>query len=121
MILNIYKVNRELPEHLIYNALECINKDDIDPGIYRKSDTIEVSYRRVSDLIEAIHREEIDLEKSDIVEMLPDEYMLNNDLDMEEQCNFLIITSFGAERIAVDKNAVFIELSLEALQEMITL
>ena len=55
--------------------------------------------------------------------MLPDEYMLNNhvksDLEMEEQCNYLIMTGLGIHRIALDKENVFRELSFEALREML--
>lgn len=118
MVLQIYKVNRELPEQFIYNALECNNISDIDPGVYKHVDTIHVKYVRVDDLIDAIESREIIIEKSDIVEMLPDENMLNNDLDIGEQCNYLIMTGLGIERIAIDKEAVFREMSLDAMREL---
>lgn len=123
MILYIYRVNQEMPEEYVREMLECERIWDITPGIYKKIDTLEVKYTKVSEIEEAIENDEIKLEKSDIVEMLPDEYMLNNhvknDLEMEEQCNFLIMTGLGVERIALDKENVFREISFEALREML--
>lgn len=122
MILYIYRVNQEMPEEYVREMLECERIWDITPGIYKKIDTLEVNYTKVSEIEEAIENDEIKLEKSDIVEMLPDEYMLNNhvksDLEMEEQCNFLILTGLGVERIAIDKELVFKEMSFEAIREM---
>ena len=118
MILQIYKVNKLLPEHFIFNALECNNIWDVGPGVYKHTETKEVTYKRVDDLIDAIENKEILLEKSDIIEMLPDEDMLNNDLEISEQCNYLIMTGLGVERIAIDKEAVFRGISLEAMREL---
>ncbi|MBD5508844.1 MAG: hypothetical protein HDR05_12575 [Lachnospiraceae bacterium] len=118
MILNIYKVNRQLPEQFIINALECNRIWDIDPGVYKVDRRIEVEYTIVDDLIEAIENKRIEVEKSDIIEMLPDENMLNNDLGIQDQCNFLIMTGLGVERIAIDKEAVFRDISLSNMREL---
>lgn len=118
MILNIYKVNRKLPEQYIINALECNRIWDIDPGVYKVDRCIETNHTRVEDLIEAIEGREIEIDVSDIVEMLPDERMLNNSLGIENQCNFLIMTGLGVEQIAVDKEAVFRDISLSNMREL---
>lgn len=114
-----------MPEEYVREMLECERIWDITPGIYKKTDTLEVKYTKVSELEEAIENDEICLEISDIVEMLPDEYMLNNhvnsDLEMDEQCNYLIITGLGPHRIAIDKELVFRDISFQALREMLTI
>lgn len=118
MILKIYKVNRKLPEQYIINALECNRIWDIDPGVYKIDRCIETSHVRVEDLIEAIEDKVIEIEKSDIVEMLPDENMLNNTLGVGDQCNFLIMTGLGVKQIAIDKEAVFRDISLSNMKEI---
>ena len=118
MIINIYKVNRQLPEQFIINALECNRIWDIDPGVYKVDRRIKVDYIKVDDLIKAIDDKRIEIEKSDIVEMLPDENMLNNDLRIPDQCNFLIMAGLGVERIAIDKEAVFRDISLSCMREI---
>lgn len=120
MILNIYKVNRALPEQFIYDALQCNRIWDIDAGIYKLCDTKEVNYIEIDDLVDAIENKEFDFEKSDIIEMLPDENMLNSELkeQSKEQCNFLIVTGLGVERIAIDKEAVFVEIALSEMRNV---
>ena len=122
MIIRVYKVNKELPECLIHDSLECNNIWDIDPGIYRFVNCMEIKYQKVNELLETLEYEgleNINFEKSDIIEMLPDSEMLNNsDLDIENDCNFLILTGLGWEQIAIDKEAVFRELSLKRLYEL---
>lgn len=121
MILNVYRVNKDLPEYMIINALECNSIWNIDPGIYKKIIDLEVEYKSVEELIEALENDlitEFEFEKSDIIEMLPDSEMLNNNLGIEDECNFIIITGLGCEQIAIDKEAVFREISFEALREM---
>ena len=110
-----------MPEEYVREMLECERIWDITPGIYKKTDTLEVKYTKVSELEEAIENDELKLEVSDIVEMLPDENMLNNDLFMDEQCNYLIITGLGPHRIAIDKELVFRDISFQALREMLTI
>lgn len=120
MILRIYRVNRELPECLIYNSLECNNIWDIDPGIYKKIQSITVNYREVNEIIEALENGKIEnfiFEKSDIVEMCYDDEMLNSHETKKLACNFLILTGLGWEQIAIDKDVVFRELSLKELYE----
>lgn len=119
MIIKVYKVNTQLPEQYIIEMLECNRIWDIEPGVYKFSSFLEVPYVKVDDLIEAIEDNKITIEKSDIVEMLPDENMLNNELGQSEQCNFLIMTGLGVERIAIDKERVFKDISLDSMREMI--
>lgn len=125
MILYIYKVNPNMPYEYVQEMLECERIWDITPGIYKFSESLEVNYKKVSEIEDAVESGEIMLEISDIVEMLPDECMLNNhvnsDLEMEEQCNFLILTGLGPHRIALDKENVFRELSFQAIREMLTI
>ena len=121
MILRIYRVNRELPECLIHNSLECNNIWDIDPGIYKKIESITVNYKEVNAIIEALENDEIkdfNFEKSDIVEMVYDEEMLNSHETKNLDCNFLILTGLGWAQIDIDKDAVFRELSLKELYEL---
>lgn len=124
MYLRVYRVNKDLPEELIHNSLECNNIWDIDPGIYKPFETIEVNQSNVEDLFEALENDQIttfNFEKSDIVELLPDEDMLNNsggDKSKPLECNFLILTGLGWQQIAIDKEAVFRDMSLQALYDL---
>lgn len=124
MILRVYRVNEDLPEELTRDVLECNSIWDIPPGIYKDYTTIEVKESTVEDLLDALEDDQIstfEFEMSDIVEMLPDENMLNNrggDKVEPLECNFLIMTGLGWQQIAVDKEAVFREISLQALYEM---
>ena len=119
MLLNIYSINKSLPEDVIYSMLECERIWDLTPGIYKKSRTLEVNYIRVDDLIFALENNEVQIDKSDIVEMLPDSKMLNAELGMEDDCNYLIKTGLGIERVAIDKEAVFRSISLDEMRNMI--
>lgn len=121
MILRVYRVNSELPECLIHDSLECNCLWDIDPGIYRKIDTLEVNYKKVDDLIEALETgsEKIyDFNVSDIVEMVYDEEMLNSHGTENLDCNFLVYTRMEWRRVAIDAESVFRELSLRELYEL---
>lgn len=121
MYLRVYSVNKDLPEEIIHDSLECNNIWDITPGIYKKTAMVEVNQRNVDDLFEALENDQIitfPFEKSDIVELLPDEKMLNTRGDPLE-CNFLILTGLGWQKIAVDKEAVFRELSLQELYNLL--
>lgn len=121
MILRVYRVNKELPECLIHNSLECNNIWDIDPGIYKRFDSIQVNCREVNEIIETLERDglkDFTFEKSDIVEMLYDEEMMNNHETENLECNFLILTGLGWEQIDIDKDSVFRELSIKELYEL---
>ena len=124
MYLRVYRVNKDLPEELIHNSLECNNIWDIDPGIYKPFETIEINQSNVEDLFEALENNQITtftFEKSDIVELLPDEAMLNNSSGEKStplECNFLILTGLGWQQIAIDKEAVFRDMSIQALYDL---
>lgn len=121
LILHHYKVRDDLPQYLIFNALQCNDIGDIDPGIYKKINTYETKHTKVKDLMEDLEFDkitEIELNISDIIEMLPDENMMNNKCEIDMSCNYLIKTYLGMEQIAVDKEAVFTELSLKELNEL---
>lgn len=122
MYLRIYRVkNEELPEYLIFDSLECSCLYDIDPGIYRKIDTILVNYKNVQDLIEALENNEEEIYKfivSDIVEMVCDEEMMNKRCGYVPSCNFLLKTSMCWRQISIDKDAVFRELSMKELFDL---
>lgn len=121
MILRVYRVNDSLPECLIHDSLECNCLWDIDPGIYKKIETLEVNYKKVEDLIQALETapEEIyDFRVSDIVEMVYDEEMLNSHDTESIDCNFLVYTSMEWKRVAIDAESVFRELSLRELYEL---
>lgn len=120
MILEIYKVNKNLPLQFIYEVLHCNRIWDLPPGVYKKTDTIEVDCTTVDEIIDLIENKDIILEESDIVEMLPDEYMLNNDLGQKQDYNYLIFTPLGVKRVAIDKENVFRNISLDALKELFT-
>ena len=114
----------DLPEYLVINALQCNDIGDIDPGVYRKVNTYETEHTKVADLMEDLEFErieEIELNISDIIEMLPDENMMNNCCEIDMSCNYLIKTNLGMEQIAVDKEAVLKELSLNELIELFEL
>lgn len=119
MFVHIYRVNKDLPYEKIQEELECERWWDLDVSLY-KLDRIEfVRYTRVDDLIEAIENKERDLklELSDIIEMLPDDEMLNDihaksDLNKENDLNFLVMTSMGIRRVALDKKQFVTDLSL---------
>lgn len=124
MILHHYRVRDDLPEYLVINALQCNDIGDIDPGVYRKVNTYETEHTKVADLMEDLEFErieEIELNISDIIEMLPDENMMNNSCEIDMSCNYLIKTNLGMEQIAVDKEAVLKELSLNELIELFEL
>ena len=80
-----------------------------------------MDYSDAEKFIEALENEQVETEiklvVSDILEMLPDSEMLNMNIILGED-NFLVITTHGVERIAIDKAAVFRELSLNRLQEL---
>lgn len=121
MYLRIYRVNEELPDYIIQDSLECNCVYDIDPGIYRKIDTILVNYKNVQDLIEALENNEEEIYKfivSDIVEMVCNDVILNSHCSYDLDCNFLIKTSMYWRQIAVDKDAVFRELSMKELFDL---
>lgn len=114
----------DLPEYLVINALQCNDIGDIDPGVYRKFNIYETEHTKVTDLMEDLEFErieEIELNISDIIEMLPDENMMNNSCEIDMSCNYLIKTNLGMEQIAVDKEAVLKELSLNELIELFEL
>ena len=121
MILRIYRINKDLPEYLIYDSLECNNIWDIDPGIYKTVEEITVNYREVNEIMEALENDRVEnflFEKSDIIEMLPDMEMMNGPGGKNIDCNFLILTGLGWEQIAIDKEAVFRDMSLKELYEL---
>lgn len=121
MWVHIYRVREDLPFHMVQDSLECNCIDNIDPGIYKKIWSEEISIKRATDLIEALENEGlklgIKLIISDILEMLPDTEMLNMNILLGD-ANFLVITDTGVRQIAVDKASVFRELSLARLQEL---
>lgn len=121
MWIHIYRVDETLPAYLIADSLECNCLYDIDPGIYKKIGKQWVDYSDAEKFIEALENEQVETEikfvVSDILEMLPDSEMLNMNIILGED-NFLVITTHGVERIAIDKAAVFRELSLNRLQEL---
>ena len=121
MYLRIYRVNEELPDYIIQDSLECNCVYDIDPGIYKRIDTILINYKNVQDLIEALENNEEEIYKfqvSDIVEMLCDEEMMNKRCGYDLSCNFLIKTSMCWWQIAIDKDSVFRELSMKELFDL---
>lgn len=121
MIINVYRVRKDLPQYMTFNALECNRIWDIDAGIYEKISTKLVNYRSVNDLMDAVEYniiEGIKFEESDIIEMLPDEDALNGGFRVEDKCNFIILTGLGCKQIAIEKEEVFREISFEALKEM---
>lgn len=121
MWIHIYRVDETLPAHLIEDSLECNCLYDIDPGIYKEIGKQWVDYSDIEKFIEALEAEQVETEiklvVSDILEMLPDSEMINMNIILGED-NFLVITTHGVERIAIDKAAVFRELSLNRLQEL---
>ena len=113
-----------MPEYLVNDSLMCNDIGDIDPGVYRKIATYETKHTKVADLMEDLEFDritEIVLNISDIIEMLPDENMMNNKCEIDMSCNYLIKTYLGMEQIAIDKEAVFRELSLNELIELFEL
>lgn len=121
MWIHIYRVDDTLPAHLIADSLECNCLYDIDPGIYKEIGKQWVDFSDVEMFIEALEAEQVDTEiklvVSDIIEMLPDSEMLNLGIVIGDD-NFLVITAHGVERIAIDKDSVFRELSIAGLQEL---
>ena len=123
MVLRIYKVNTDLPYEQIREELECSRIWDIDASNYKFDRSEIVNYTKVEDLIEAIENNELDLNlnQSDIIEMLPDSRQLNDsqlmrDMDIENSLNFLIQTSLGIERIALEKKYLCQELTFKSLK-----
>lgn len=106
MKLKIYKVNRKLPQFLIYNALDCNRIWDLDPGVYKLDRELEYNSNSVGEIIKAIENSTIDIGKSDIVEMQKDLF--------DDDYRYLIKGDFGIERIALDDD-FFDELSLGEL------
>ena len=109
MLLNIFKVNTNLPYEEIKEELNCERVWDIDVSKYEFNRTQEINYKRIDDLIGAIEKNEVDLklEISDIIEILPSSNELNdirllNDLNIENGLNFLIKTSLGMKQIALE-------------------
>lgn len=121
MRLNIYKVNKSLPDYLIYDSLQCNRIWDITPGIYKFSKSITVKYSTLNEVFSAIENKDIQLDVSDIVELLPDENTINEELsnEIKEQCNFLIFTYLGTVQIAIDSETVFAELSVKEIANLI--
>lgn len=124
MVLRIYKVNTDLPYEQIYEELEGTRIWDIDASNYKFDRSEIVNYTKVEDLIGAIENKEIDLNlnMSDIIEMLPDsrqlvDYTLWKDMEIENGLNFLIQTSLGIERIALEKKYLCQELTFKGLKE----
>lgn len=123
MVLRIYKVNTDLPYEQIYEEMEGTRIWDIDASNYKFDRSEIVNYTKVEDLIEAIENNELDLNlnQSDIIEMLPDSRQLNDsqlmgDMNIENSLNFLIQTSLGIERIALEKKYFCQELTFKSLK-----
>ena len=72
-------------------------------------------------MFSAIENKDIQLDVSDIVELLPDENTINEELsnEIKEQCNFLIFTYLGTVQIAIDSETVFAELSVKEIANLI--
>lgn len=121
MYLRIYRVNEELPEYLIHDSLECNCVYDIDPGIYKKIDTIIINCKNTKELIETLETNEEEIYKfqvSDIVEMVCNDVILNGHCSYDLDCNFLIKTGLGWRQIDIEKDAVFRELSMRELFDL---
>lgn len=123
MVLRIYKVNTDLPYEQIYEELEGTRIWDIDASNYKFDRSEIVNYTKVEDLIEAIENNKLDLNlnQSDIIEMLPDSRQLNDsqlmgDMNIENSLNFLIQTSLGIKRIALEKKYLCQELTFKSLK-----
>lgn len=123
MVLRIYKVNTDLPYEQIQEELEGTRIWDIDVSNYRFDKSEIVNYTKVNELIEAIENNTIDLDLSisDIIEMLPDsrqlaDYRLWENMEVEKGLNYLIQTSLGIERIALEKKYFCEEISFVGLQ-----
>ena len=121
MYLRIYRVNEELPEYFIYDSLECNCIYDIDPGIYKKIDTIIINCKNTKELIETLETNEEEIYKfqvSDIVEMVCNDVILNSHCSYDLDCYFLIKTGLGWRQIDIDKDTVFRELSMRELFDL---
>lgn len=120
MLLNIYKVNKELPEHITFEVLNCERIWDIPPGIYKFDKFIRIDYKTCDELIEAIELKILNFEVPDIIEIVPDvgELSFVKDYDKENECNFIIITDLGCKQIALEKEEIFKNISLDCLYEL---
>lgn len=126
MYLRVYRVDRtKLPVGLGDKVLECTSVDDLIPGIWEKIKEITTNYTKVNDLVEALENEEddfgIEFQRSDVIEMLPDENMLNRgaELEVDMGCNFLLKTGLGWSMVAIEKDEMFRELSIREVYELL--
>ena len=99
MYLRIYRVNEDnLPDYIIQDSFECNCVYDIDPGIYRKIDTILVNYKNTKELIETLETNEEEIYKfqvSDIVEMVCNDVILNSHCSYDLDCVNGILNSIA--------------------------
>ena len=126
MYLRVYRVDRDkLPVGLGDKVLECTSVDDLIPGIWKKMKELTVNYIKVNDLVEALENEEddfgIEFQRSDVIEMLPDENMLNmgSELGVDMQCNFLLKTGLGWGVVAIEEDEMFRELSIRGVYDLL--
>ena len=117
--ISVYSIDRTLPEQYIRKDLEIFNKGDITPGIYKKRTEFWVDCKSIEEIEKAVEQK-IKLEESDIVEWQIDGEALRNPSKelaelMRIECNYFIMTVFGLEQIAIEKEKVFVDLTLQEI------
>lgn len=120
--VTFYKIDRTLPYEYIRKDLEMDNPVEITPGIYKRVDSKHFAVKTLEELKTTIEENE-SLERSDIVEWQVDEESLKNPSEeiaelMRTECNYFIMKFWGLGSIAIEKEKVFVDLTLQELGKL---
>lgn len=118
--ITIYKIRDKIPEDMIKII---IDSDEILPGVYHAQKIFHVEVESLDKLKDYIEENE-ELIQKDIVEWNFDEEALKNPSKelgeiVRTRSNYFIMTIFGLEQVAIDKEMVFVEMSLQEISNLI--
>lgn len=118
--ITIYKIRDKIPNDM---KKIIMDSEEIFPGIYHAQKIFHVDVESLDKLKDFIEENE-GLEQKDIVEWNFDEEALKNPSKelgeiVRTRSNYFIMTVFGLEQVAIDKEMVFVDLSLQEISNLI--
>ena len=120
--VTFYKIDRTLPDEYIHKDLEMDSPVEVTPGIYKRIRYKHYEADSIESLKAAIEENE-ELEVSEIVEWQVDDEALKNPSEeieelMRTECNYFIQKFWGLDTIAIEKEKVFVDLTLQEIARL---
>ena len=114
--ITIYKIRSDIPLEI---KEMIVDSEEILPGVYEKEKEFDLKVQTLEDVKSHVEESEKLCEK-DIVEWSFDDDALKNPSEemgemVRTRSNYFIMKVFGLEQVAIDKEMVFVELTLQEI------